>query len=93
MVHVTKRALEHSVCPDCGQAIDTWERACATPGCGYTFNYYHWPWITVPLPPEGEPTPGQRSDSLSAAYHALQVQGTATIHHPTPRGVERGVEG
>lgn len=56
MVRVAKRALERGVCPDCGQAlevIDTWERACPTPGCGYTFNYYQWPWMTAPLGPDG----------------------------------------
>lgn len=52
MVQVAKRALEHGGCRDCGrtlEVIDTWERACPTPGCGYTFNYYHWPWITAPF--------------------------------------------
>ncbi len=34
--------------------IDTWQRARATPGCGYEFNYWHWPLITAPLPPERE---------------------------------------
>ena len=57
VVDVTKRALAAGRCVDCGAAlvvIDTWERECPTPGCGYAFNWYHWPLITAPLPPEGE---------------------------------------
>ena len=33
------------------EVIDTWERACPDTVCGYTFNYYHWPWITADLLP------------------------------------------
>lgn len=51
----TKAALAQGVCTDCAremEVIDTWERACHTLGCEYTFNYYHRPWITAELPPE-----------------------------------------
>jgi len=51
----TKAALAVGVCLDCDrdmEVIDTWERLCPDKGCGYTFNYYHWPWITAKLPPE-----------------------------------------
>lgn len=46
LVDKAKRALIQDRCPDCRTAltvVDTWERECATPGCGYTFNWYHWP--------------------------------------------------
>ena len=55
MVRKAKQALAKGLCPDCGQVlevVDTWERACPAAACGYTFNYYHWPWITAELPPE-----------------------------------------
>ena len=57
MPRKTKRALTLGMCPDCGrplEIIDTWERACPDSRCGFTFNYYHWPWVTAALPPEGE---------------------------------------
>lgn len=56
----TVAALVKSVCPDCRrelEAIDTWERACPDPSCGYTFNYYRWPWVTATLSPEDPKAP------------------------------------
>ena len=56
-----KDALATGRCPDCGkelQVLDTWERTCA---CGYTFDYYHTPLITAPLPLDGE-VPKQREE-------------------------------
>lgn len=55
LVRKAKDALASGVCPDCGrelEVVDTWERACPDPACGYTFNYYQWPWVTAELPPE-----------------------------------------
>ena len=34
------------------QVIDTKERSCPDQACGYTFNFYEWPWVTAPMPPE-----------------------------------------
>ena len=51
----TKVALALGLCPDCWnelEVIDTWERACPDQVCGYTFDYYHWPLMTAPLPPD-----------------------------------------
>jgi len=55
MPREAKAALAIGICPDCGkelEVIDTWERTCPDKACGYTFNCYHWPWITAELPPE-----------------------------------------
>jgi hypothetical protein len=60
MVPKTKRALAEGRCVDCGAALvvlDTYQVACPTPGCGYAFNYWHWPLLTAPLPP-GDPGQG-----------------------------------
>jgi hypothetical protein len=57
MPRKTKAALVQGICPDCGrtlEVVDTWEGACPDPDCGFTINYYHWPWVTADLPPEGE---------------------------------------
>ena len=50
----SKAALAVGRCPACSKVldvIDTWERALPDHACGYTFNYYEWPWTTVQLPP------------------------------------------
>jgi len=55
MPRKTKAALASVSVPIAGKSwrsSDTWERACPDKGCGYTFNYYHWPWITAELPLE-----------------------------------------
>jgi len=55
MPRKTKAALAMGLFPDSGkglEVIDTWERGCPDKGCGYTFNHYHWPWITAELPLE-----------------------------------------
>lgn len=42
LVRKAKDALAQGVCSDCGKeldVVDTWERACPDPACGYTFNY------------------------------------------------------
>ena len=49
-----KAALALGNCPECSkvlEVVDTWERSCADPACGYTYHYYEWPWVTAELPP------------------------------------------
>jgi hypothetical protein len=44
LVRAAKEALALGVCPECRkpqEVIDTWERACPDPVCGYTFNLCH----------------------------------------------------
>ncbi len=57
MTSKAEAALTTGLCPSCCQTlevVDTWERACPALVCGYTFNYYEWPWVSVPLFPERE---------------------------------------
>ncbi len=46
MPHKVKLALAEGLCPECEstlELLDTLERVCSTPTCGYTFNWYDWP--------------------------------------------------
>ena len=49
----TKATLAKELSQDCMKdlKVDTRELACPDEHCGYTFNYYDWPWVTVGLPP------------------------------------------
>ena len=60
------------------EVIDTWERACTNPACGYVFNLYHWPLVFAAFDPERGVQPDPAAD-LTGAPGFMQQAITATL--------------